>query len=129
MLNQPVDTLLNTLAADGLGQKVVLVLFHNDLRLNDNATLQRAAQLASSTDGRLILAYAQGLLNPRNQNNWSQAYYFDDMGAARQQFLLESLADLDQSLQRLGNRLLYLKNSHLNLESESESDSFSQLSS
>lgn len=129
MLNQPVDTLLNTLAADGLGQKVVLVLFHNDLRLNDNATLQSAAQLASSTDGRLILAYAQGLLNTRNQNNWSQAYYFDDMGAARQQFLLESLADLDQSLQRLGNRLLYLKNSHLNLESESESesDSFSQL--
>lgn len=98
---------------------VALVIFHNDLRISDNATLAKASKLASDKDGRLLLVYAQALVDTSNKNNWSQAYDLDEMGASRQQFLIESLADLDQSLQQLGNRLLCLKNA--------ETDIFTQL--
>ena len=88
------------------GNAVVLVLFHNDLRVNDNATLQQAAELADN--GRLLLVYAPSLAATIIQKNWDAAYHFSAMGASRQRFLVESLADLDTSLQSLGNRLLYL---------------------
>lgn len=123
--------------------KVALTLFHNDLRVSDNQTLLKAAELASAHEGRLILVYAQALVDSATDKNWSQAYHFDEMGTARAQFLAESLADLDQSLQRLGNRLLYLKhnslkNNHLKHkslnsnvlkqdDSTQSSDSFAQL--
>lgn len=107
MSNQPSD------------KKVVLVLFHNDLRVSDNETLAQAAELASANKGRLILVYVQALADSAHNNNWSQVYHFSQMGAARAQFLAESLIDLDQSLQRLGNRLLFLKNAEI--------DTFTQL--
>ena len=123
MPNLPVNNLSKS--------KVALVLFHNDLRVYDNATLVKAAELASNK-GRLLLIYAQALEDHANKNKWSQAYHFDEMGAARAQFLAESLADLDQSLQQLGNRLLCLRydNSKIsNLENEpsQQSDTFTQL--
>ncbi|HSP85209.1 MAG TPA: DASH family cryptochrome, partial [Psychrobacter sp.] len=43
-------------------------------------------------------------------------YCFDEMGRARRQFLVESLVDLDNSLQRLGNKLLYLTSTALQPE-------------
>ncbi len=115
---------------------VVLVLFHNDLRVQDNAALIKAVQLAQqncstksetakddSTDGRLILVYAPSLATDIRQTKWHNAYQFDAMGAARQRFLDESLADLDHSVQQLGNRLLYLQSS----DEDSNKDSAAQL--
>lgn len=124
MSNAPVNS-LSTI-------KTSLVLFHNDLRVYDNATLVKAAQLADDNDGRLLLVYAQALVDSSKPNNWSQAYHFDEMGEARRQFLVESLADLDRSLQQLGNRLLCLKNdsfqqSNPQDESAGTSDTFTQL--
>lgn len=92
-------------------KKIVLVLFHNDLRVHDNATLVKAAQLAhdsSNHDGRLILTYVPTLATAIRKKAWEQPYYFDKKGWASQRFLAESLADLDRSLQLLGNRLLYI---------------------
>lgn len=123
-------------------KKLVLVLFHNDLRLHDNATLHQAAaltalannnaidshltdsQAADDNAGKLILAYAPTLAADLPPKNWGQAYHFDKKGRARQQFITESLADLDSSLQRLGNRLLYLTTAQLLhiIEAQSVSD-------
>ncbi|WP_198331502.1 DASH family cryptochrome [Psychrobacter aquimaris] len=116
-----------------VNKKVVLVLFHNDLRIEDNETLVKAATLAESNQGSLMLIYADFLADSFESKDSSQAYHFNEMGAARQQFLSESLADLDQSLQRLGNRLLYLSpsclsKSHLSSDNvESASSPFTQL--
>ncbi len=91
-------------------KKTVLMLFYNDMRVHDNETLVKAAQLASShKEGALILVYAAFSSAIMIQKNWGQPYIFDEMGHARQQFLHESLIDLNQSLERLGNRLFYLK--------------------
>ncbi len=89
-----------------LSGKNVLVLFHNDLRVIDNATLSKAAKL--SRDGRLLLVYASSLIDILDNQNSQAAYHYDTMGVARQQFLQESLADLNTSLELLGNKLLHL---------------------
>ncbi|WP_435980475.1 DASH family cryptochrome [Psychrobacter sp. DM4] len=112
MTNQHVGSELN--------HKVVLMLFHNDLRVHDNQALHTAARLADN--GSLLLAYVSGLADSSTPN-WGEAYHFDEMGLARQQFLIESLTDLDASLQNFGNRLLYLKEEH----SEQNLDAFIQL--
>lgn len=101
-------------------KNITLVLFHNDLRITDNATLSKAASL--SNNGRLLLVYAPSLTDAVNKKVNRQAYYYDTMGDARQRFLSESLAALDASLMQLGNRLLYLQN---NLAT---SDALTQLS-
>ncbi|MDX2374154.1 DASH family cryptochrome [Psychrobacter sp. PP-21] len=88
-------------------KNVTLVLFHNDLRVADNATLSTAANLSSN--GKLLLVYASSLAEGLNDINSDPAYHYDTMGSAREQFLQESLADLNASLTQLGNRLLYLK--------------------
>ncbi len=110
-----------------INSKIALVIFHNDLRVHDNATLAKAAELASS-NGKLLLVYTQALVDTANPNRWSQAYHFDEMGTAREQFLVESLEDLDNSLQSLGNRLLCIKNdSSEQRDQPVNSDSFTQL--
>lgn len=88
-------------------RNVTLVLFHNDLRVADNATLLKASEI--STDGRLLLVYASSLTDILDDKDDYAAYHYDSMGQARQQFLHESLADLNASLRQRGNRLLYLQ--------------------
>ena len=100
-------------------QNVTLVLFHNDLRVTDNATLSKAANL--STNGRLLLVYAPSLTNALVKKVSQQVYDYDAMGQARQRFLSESLAALDASLMQLGNKLLYLD------KNATTSDTFTQL--
>ncbi len=100
-------------------QNVTLVLFYNDLRVTDNATLSKAANL--STNGRLLLVYAPSLSHGLGKKSDCQPYDYDVMGQARQRFLSESLTDLDVSLMQLGNKLLYLQNN------ETTSDTFTQL--
>ncbi|MBP2280769.1 deoxyribodipyrimidine photo-lyase [Psychrobacter sp. PL19] len=124
MSNQALDSSQPNPVDTALDKKVVLVLFHNDLRVDDNATLLKSAALASD-DGRLLLVYASTFaarLADKKGSQDSKYYAFDEMGAARQQFLSESLADLDESLQRLGNRLLCLPNLKVASESQSEED-------
>ena len=129
MLNQQSDILPNKL----VDKKAVLVLFHNDLRVDDNATVSKAATLAKKDDGSLLCVYADSLARSIeasnvSQTNESQAYQFDEMGAARAQFLAESLADLDESLQRLGNSLLYLTSRQPSQPNgESTTSTFAQL--
>ena len=108
MSNQPAAKLSQTL----MDRKVVLMLFHNDLRINDNATLLKAAEIASDNNGRLLCVYASDLADLLAEQASKPPYQFADMGQARTTFLVESLVDLDKSLQRLGNRLLYLEKEH-----------------
>ena len=124
MLTQPLDSPLYR-SAD---EKVVLVLFHNDLRVNDNATLLKAAQLASANNGRLLCVYAPDLADTLTKQTNKKPYYFDEMGRSRTQFLVESLVDLNESLQRLGNRLLYLPTDDLSTDKlPSTINAFTQL--
>lgn len=107
-------------------KNVVMVLFHNDLRIHDNATLSKAAEQAKSGNlksGYLLPVYAVDLTEALNQEAWGQAYRFDKLGHARQQFINESLIDLDRSLQSLGSRLLYLRQ----VDKESSANTFNQL--
>ena len=100
-------------------KNITLVLFHNDLRVADNATLSKAANL--SNNGQLLLVYAPSLSHALNKKVSRQPYDYDTMGQARQRFLSESLAALDASLMQLGNRLLYLQ------DSLATSDTFTEL--
>ena len=114
---------LNGLTKQQTGKEAVLVLFYNDLRIEDNATLAKAATLAEDSHRPLLLSYADALADSIGQTRKSQAYDFDEMGDVRQQFLSESLSNLDESLQHLGNRLLHLTQQ----TSSNELDTFMQL--
>lgn len=60
-----------------LDKKTVLMLFHNDMRVYDNHTLLKAAQLASSRDdGTLILVYASELADSLTQSKWGVSLFF-----------------------------------------------------
>jgi len=110
----------NQAANNSANRNVTLVLFHNDLRVADNATLLKASEI--STDGKLLLVYASSLTDILDDKDYYDAYHYDSMGQARQQFLHESLADLNTSLMQHGNRLLYLQ------KGDEALDVFTQLS-
>lgn len=110
---------------DNQKSKVVLVLFHNDLRLHDNATLVEAVKQAEG--GYLLPVYVEALTDALNQKAWGQSYYFDDMGSSRQQFMNESLSDLNESLQGLGSRLLYLQKPQSPESAKERATTFMQL--
>ncbi|WP_114700134.1 DASH family cryptochrome [Psychrobacter proteolyticus] len=97
----------NQAANNSENNNVTLVLFHNDLRVADNATLLKASEI--SNNGKLLLVYVSSLTDVLDDKNYYDAYHYDSMGQARQQFLHESLADLNASLMQQGNRLLYLQ--------------------
>lgn len=103
--------------------KNVMLLFHNDLRIYDNATLNKASSLtkheSSINNTRLVPVYASKLLAPKRLENnlkknqqlnarFSQAYQYAEMGDARKRFLMQTLADLNGELGRLGSQLVYL---------------------
>lgn len=123
MSNQSVDNQVSQPSNQPSNKKIAMVLFHNDLRVNDNGTLLKAAELTRDNNGRLLCVYALDLGDELAEQTSKQLYHFDEMGQARTHFLYESLADLDESLQRLGNRLLYLKNN----DSLESLDVFAQL--
>ncbi|QQE64369.1 cryptochrome DASH [Leptolyngbya sp. BL0902] len=75
----------------------VLVWFRNDLRLHDHQPLWEAMQSGQ----RVIPCYC---FDPRQFGQ--TAFGFAKTGAFRAQFLLESVADLRQSLQSLGSDLV-----------------------
>lgn len=110
----------NQAAKNSENRNVTLVLFHNDLRVADNATLLKASEI--SIDGKLLLVYASSLTEILDDKDYYDAYRYEAMGQARQQFLHESLADLNASLIQRGNRLLYLQ------KGDEALDVFTQLS-
>ncbi|MFH7245666.1 MAG: DASH family cryptochrome [Spirulina sp.] len=75
----------------------VLIWFRNDLRLHDHQPLWEAVQSGQ----RVIPCYC---FDPRQFGQ--TAFGFPKTGAFRAQFLLESVADLRQSLQSLGSDLV-----------------------
>lgn len=77
--------------------RTILVWFRNDLRIHDNEILLEATQKAT----KIIPVFC---FDPRHYTQTS--YKTQKTGAFRTQFLLESVADLKASLQKLGGNLL-----------------------
>ena len=75
----------------------ILIWLRNDLRLHDHEPLYRA--LENKAD--VILLYC---FDPRQFGETS--FGFEKTGAYRAQFLLETIADLRQSLQARGSNLV-----------------------
>ncbi|MFZ9188142.1 MAG: deoxyribodipyrimidine photo-lyase, partial [Algoriphagus sp.] len=78
----------------------IVVWFRNDLRLQDNETLTRAIQLGKE----IVPVYC---FDSRQFKSTSLG--FPKTGAFRAQFLLESVVDLRQSLQKIGGDLVVLQ--------------------
>ncbi|WP_461788286.1 DASH family cryptochrome [Pedobacter sp.] len=79
--------------------KKILVWFRNDLRLHDNEMLVEAIAKADE----ILPVY---IFDPRHFQKTN--YHTYKTGATRAQFLLQSVASLQQSLQNLGGDLLVL---------------------
>ncbi|MCS7073511.1 MAG: DASH family cryptochrome [Bacteroidia bacterium] len=76
-----------------------IVWFRNDLRLHDNIALYKAVKQDS-----ILPVY---VFDPRQFRKTS--FGFPKTGTIRKQFLLESIADLNQQLQSIGSNLLILQ--------------------
>lgn len=75
----------------------IIIWYRNDLRLHDHEPLQQALKAKA----QIIPLYC---FDPRQFGKTS--FGFPKTGAFRAQFLLESVADLRQSLQKLGSNLI-----------------------
>lgn len=82
-----------------MSERTILVWFRNDLRIHDNEILLEAIQKAT----KIIPVIC---FDPRQYVE--TAYKTKKTGIFRTQFLLESVADLKSSLQRLGGDLLIM---------------------
>jgi deoxyribodipyrimidine photo-lyase len=80
--------------------KTALIWFKTDLRLEDNETLVKAILQSE----QLIPVYCFD-----DSHFQTTPYGFKKTGSFRTQFLLETLADLDKNLRKLGSGLLLLK--------------------
>jgi deoxyribodipyrimidine photo-lyase len=80
-----------------VSEKQILIWYRNDLRLHDHEPLH----LAIKANAEIIPVYC---FDPRQFGKTS--YGFPKTGAFRAQFLLESIANLRQSLQNLGSDLI-----------------------
>ena len=90
----------------------ILVWFRNDLRLGDNETLTRAIQQGKE----IIPVYC---FDSRQFKSTSLG--FAKTGAFRAQFLLESVADLRQSFQKIeGNLVIWFTKAILNARCTAE---------
>lgn len=83
-----------------MSDKNILVWFRNDLRIEDNEILLEACEKATS----IIPVY---VFDPRYYQ--TTAYNTLKTGYLRAKFIIESVADLKQSLQNLGGDLLVLQ--------------------
>ncbi len=80
--------------------KTAIVWFKTDLRLHDNETLVKA--IANSDQIVPVYCFDDTQFEVTS-------YGFQKTGAFRAQFILESVADLDQKLRQLGSGLIILK--------------------
>jgi deoxyribodipyrimidine photo-lyase len=80
-----------------MSEKTILVWFRNDLRIHDNEILLEASQKASI----IVPVFC---FDPRHFIQ--TVYHTQKTGGFRTQFLLESVADLKSSLQKIGGDLL-----------------------
>jgi deoxyribodipyrimidine photo-lyase len=79
----------------------IIVWFRNDLRLHDHEALDQALTQSKSSNSQLIPLYC---FDPRQFGQTS--FGFAKTGAFRAQFLLESIADLRQTLRSHGSDLI-----------------------
>jgi deoxyribodipyrimidine photo-lyase len=79
----------------------ILIWYRMDLRLHDHQPLQQAIATVSARHGEIIPIYC---FDPRQFGTTS--FGFPKTGGFRAQFLLESVANLQQSLRQIGNDLL-----------------------
>ena len=79
----------------------ILVWYRNDLRLHDHQPLHQALQQQAAEQATVIPIYC---FDPRQFRQTS--FGFAKTGAFRAKFLLESIADLQQSLQARGSNLI-----------------------
>ena len=80
-----------------MSEKTILVWFRNDLRIHDNEILLEATQKATI----IVPVFC---FDPRHFTQ--TAYHTQKTGSFRTQFLLESVADLNSSLQKIGGDLI-----------------------
>ncbi|HLP63654.1 DASH family cryptochrome [Flavobacterium sp.] len=80
--------------------KTALIWFKTDLRLTDNETLVKAI----AQNDQVLPVYCLD-----EDHFKTTSFGFKKMGSFRAQFLLESLADLDKNLRKLGSGLLLVK--------------------
>lgn len=89
-------------------QRAKGVIFHwfrgTDLRLHDNPALDRAAKLCAKTDSKLVPVYC---FDPRIFGDSARSEFGSlKCGPLRAKFVLESVADLRQSLESKGCKLI-----------------------
>lgn len=82
-----------------MGKRAAIVWFRQDLRLHDNEALQEALAAADE----VLPVY---IFDPRFFTGSTRKYGFPKTASHRAQFILESVADLRNSLQKCGNNLL-----------------------
>ena len=80
-----------------------LFWFRNDLRLHDQRALQQAMAHAQAHQQALLLVYVHEPVQDEDT-----AWGFRRMGAHRRRFVADTLQDLQNSLQALGQRLVLL---------------------
>lgn len=79
-------------------QPIILIWYRNDLRLHDHEPLHEAMRVKAA---QILPVYC---VDPRQFGQTS--FGFPKTGSCRAQFLLESLADLQRSLQQCGSDLI-----------------------
>ena len=88
-----------------MNEKTGLLWLHNDLRLHDSPSLQKASKYCD----HLLVFYATYDF-PVSRG---QCYYFHDISSQRKRFLHETISDLQTGLQQLGNDLLFMDKASL----------------
>ena len=83
-----------------MSQDIIILWYRNDLRIHDHQPLHKALK----ANAQIIPIYC---LDPRQFSKTN--FGFPKTGIFRAKFLLESLVDLRNSLQKLGSNLVIFK--------------------
>ena len=93
-----------TSSANANGRSIYYWFRLGDLRLHDNPALDRAADLCIKTESNLIPVFC---FDPRLFGNIARSEFGSlKCGPRRAKFLIESVADLRNSLEKRGSKLL-----------------------
>lgn len=103
-LSAPAAASNKNAAAGGAGGLIFYWFRQGDMRLHDNPALDRAAAICSQTQSKLVPVFC---FDPRIYGDQARGEFGSiKCGPRRAQFCLESVADLRQSLEQKGSKLL-----------------------